>query len=218
MATGGARPQSAAIEPTVHLQKFADAARVYLDKHKKVGGARFALQLASVGDLKGALREAGLPARAAVASFVNAFPEFVMEVPASGGASFVSLSPEGDLLKFRDAARAYLQEREKVSALRFSIEMNKIGDLKDALRKVGAPTQRPVASFCERFPEFVMTWDTSARLCCLKEAPTARTPMATVCNEIPGFIMARHGGATYVSMREHPPPTPGCGPVRPPAL
>ena len=80
-------------EQAAPLIKFVGAARKFLKslEAKKTTAARFAQELASVGDLKEALKEAGLPTKTAVASFAKAFPEFKMEVPASGGTSYVSL-------------------------------------------------------------------------------------------------------------------------------
>ena len=58
---------------------------------KRATAARFYRELASVGDIKKELREAGLPTKTSVSSFVKAFPSFKLEVPANGGTAFVSL-------------------------------------------------------------------------------------------------------------------------------
>ena len=58
---------------------------------KRATAARFYRELASVGDIKKELREAGLPTKTSVSSFVKAFPNFKLEVPANGGTAFVSL-------------------------------------------------------------------------------------------------------------------------------
>jgi hypothetical protein len=89
----GAPKPTISPEQAAPLIKFVGAARKYLKslEAKKTTAARFAQELASVGDLKEALKEAGLPTKTAVASFVKAFPEFKMDVPASGGTSYVSL-------------------------------------------------------------------------------------------------------------------------------
>ena len=75
------------------LLSFANAGRAYLRglAAKRATAARFYQELASVGDLREALREVGLPVKTSVASFVRAFPEFKLEVPANGGTSYVSL-------------------------------------------------------------------------------------------------------------------------------
>ena len=92
-APQGAPKPTISPEQAAPLIKFVNAARKFLKslEAKKTTAARFAQELASVGDLKEALKEAGLPTKTAVASFVKAFPEFKMEVPANGGTSYVSL-------------------------------------------------------------------------------------------------------------------------------
>jgi hypothetical protein len=73
--------------------KFAVTGRNYL--RKVAGGrataARFAQELSTRGDLKEALRQARLPTKTTIASFVKAFPDFKVDVPPSGGTAYVSL-------------------------------------------------------------------------------------------------------------------------------
>jgi hypothetical protein len=96
---GAAQAPQGAPKPTISpeqalpLMKFVGVARKFLKglEGERTTAARFARELASVGDLKEALKEAGLPTKTAVASFVKAFPEFKMEVPANGGTSYVGL-------------------------------------------------------------------------------------------------------------------------------
>ena len=91
MAPQGAPKPTITPEAAAHLLKFTAAARALLKENKRVSAARFAQELGSVGDLKEALKKAGLSAKTTAATFVKAFPEFRLEVPASGGASYVSL-------------------------------------------------------------------------------------------------------------------------------
>jgi hypothetical protein len=92
-APQGAPKPTISPEQAAPLIKFVAVARRFLRslEAKRTTAARFAQELASAGDLKEALKEAGLPAKTAVASFVKAFPEFKMDVPANGGTSYVSL-------------------------------------------------------------------------------------------------------------------------------
>lgn len=91
MAPQGAPNPTISPEAAIHLIKFVGAARTFLKRHEKVTAARFAQEMGEVGDFKEALKKAGLPTKTTVASFAKAFPEFKLLVPASGGASYVSL-------------------------------------------------------------------------------------------------------------------------------
>ena len=75
------------------LLKFVNKARAYLQKldGRKTTAARLFQELSTVGDLKEALKEAGLPVKTPIVSFVKAFPQFALETGASGGASHVVL-------------------------------------------------------------------------------------------------------------------------------
>jgi hypothetical protein len=77
----------------LRLSKYAQAGRKLLEglEGRRASAARFYHELASVGDIKKELGDVGLPTRSSVASFVRAFPIFKLEVPANGGAAFVSL-------------------------------------------------------------------------------------------------------------------------------
>jgi hypothetical protein len=68
-------------------------AREFLQKQEgnKTTAARLYKELALAGDLKEALKEAGLPVKTPMVSFAKAFPMFVMETGAMGGTSFVGM-------------------------------------------------------------------------------------------------------------------------------
>ena len=80
-------------EAATNLMKFAVTGREFLRSlpDGRATAARFAQVLAARGDLKEALRQAGLPAKTTVASFARAFPEFAVTVPPTGGTAYVSL-------------------------------------------------------------------------------------------------------------------------------
>jgi hypothetical protein len=75
------------------LLKFSNKARAYLQKleGKKATAARLFAELSTVGDLKEALKVAGLPVKTPMVSFVRAFPQFALQTGAMGGVSHVVL-------------------------------------------------------------------------------------------------------------------------------
>ena len=76
------------------LQRYADRLREFLvgQPDNRTTATKAHQVLSQVGDIKEAVRLAGLSQRAVIASFVGAFPDlFKLETPPSGGASHVSL-------------------------------------------------------------------------------------------------------------------------------
>ena len=76
------------------LQRYANRLREFLvgqaDNRTTAGKAHQVLS--QVGDIKEAVRLAGLSQKAVIASFVGAFPDlFKLETPPRGGASYVAL-------------------------------------------------------------------------------------------------------------------------------
>ena len=58
---------------------------------RRTTAARLFVELARVGDLKEALRQAGLATKTPIASFVKACPALALETGAQGGTSMVAL-------------------------------------------------------------------------------------------------------------------------------
>ena len=81
------------LEARKPLLPFVNRAREYLGalEGRKTTAARLFMELASVGDLKEALRAAGLPTKAPIAAFVKAFPALALETGARGGTTTVAL-------------------------------------------------------------------------------------------------------------------------------
>ena len=75
------------------LLPFVNRARDYLEslEGRKTTAARLFNELATVGDLREALKQAGLPVKTPIVSFVKAFPMFALETGASGGANHVTI-------------------------------------------------------------------------------------------------------------------------------
>jgi hypothetical protein len=96
IAAAAAGPQVVStlpLEARRPLLKFVNKARAYLQKldGRKTTAARLFQELSTVGDLKEALKDVGLPVKTPIVSFVKAFPQFALETGASGGASHVVL-------------------------------------------------------------------------------------------------------------------------------
>ena len=78
------------------LQRYADRGRAFLlgQPERKANATRFYNALAAIGDVKEALRLAGVATDAVVKSIVGVFPDtFRLETSKKGGAAHVSLAP-----------------------------------------------------------------------------------------------------------------------------
>ena len=77
------------------LQRYADRGRAFLlgQPERKANATRFYNALAAVGDVKEALRLAGVATDAVVKSIITVFPDtFRLETSKKGGAAFVALA------------------------------------------------------------------------------------------------------------------------------
>ena len=78
------------------LQRYADRGRAFLmgQPERRANATRFYNALAAIGDVKEALRLAGVASDAVVRSIITVFPDtFRLETSKKGGAAFVTLAP-----------------------------------------------------------------------------------------------------------------------------